>query len=92
MLALISRHYRMLLRIKVWVEAGRDNKYIVDHLNGEEGKKLPYFVISKYRNQSYDSSTQELESMFGRLLHADIALKSSTASAEAEAVLESLVI
>ncbi|MBI4733853.1 MAG: DNA polymerase III subunit delta [Rubrobacteridae bacterium] len=89
-LAIIARHYRMLLRTKVWVEDGRDNKYVIDHLTGEEGKKLPPFVISKYRDQSYNFSVTELEEMFEKLLRADLDLKSS--SKPAEAVLENCII
>jgi DNA polymerase III delta subunit len=80
----------MLLRTKVWVDQGRDNKYIIDHLSGEEGKKLPPFVISKYREQSHNFSVSELKAMFEKLLNADIALK--TSSAPPEAVLESCII
>jgi DNA polymerase-3 subunit delta len=87
-LALLSRHFRILLKIKVWVEQGHDNKYILDHLAGDEGKKLPPFVISKYREQSHNFSVSELEAMFERLLKCDIALK--TSSAPAQAVLESI--
>jgi DNA polymerase-3 subunit delta len=90
MLALIARHFRMLLRTKVWVEAGHDNKFIIDHINGQDGKKLPHFVISKYREQSYNFSIAELKHMFEKLLQADIALK--TSSSKAEAVLEDLLL
>jgi DNA polymerase-3 subunit delta len=89
-LALISRHFRLLLRTKVWVEQGRDNKYIIDHLSGEEGKKLPPFVISKYREQSYNFSVSELKAMFEKMLKADIALKTSNTTPEA--ALESCII
>ena len=90
MLALISRHFRLILRTKVWVENGHDNKYLADNLTGEEGKKLPYFAVSRYREQSYNFSVSELKKMFGILLEADIALKSSPQPPEA--ILEDLII
>ena len=89
-LNLIARHFRLLLRTKVWVEAGHDNKYVVEHLTGEEGKKLPYFVVAKYRDQSYNFPTDELKTAFKHLLKADIALKSSPQPAEV--ILEDLII
>lgn len=89
-LNLIARHFRLILRSKIWVEQGYDNKYLIEHLTGEEGKKLPYFVVAKYREQSYNFSLDELKKIFSRLLGADIALKSSSQSPEA--VLEDLVI
>ncbi len=89
-LNLVARHFRLLLRTKVWVEAGHDNKYVMEHLTGEEGKKLPYFVISKYREQSYNFPTGELKSAFKYLLAADISLKSSPQPPEA--ILEDLVV
>lgn len=89
-LNLIARHFRLVLRTKVWVEDGRDNRYIVEHLTGEEGKKLPPFVVQKYREQSYNFSTDELKRMPERLLAADIALKSSPQSPES--VLEDLIV
>ncbi|HEY3374408.1 MAG TPA: DNA polymerase III subunit delta [Candidatus Aquicultor sp.] len=81
-LALIARHFRLLLRTKVWVETGHDNRYLVEHLTGDAGKKLPSFVVAKYREQSYNFSADELKGMFERMLQADIALKSSAQSAE----------
>ncbi len=89
-LNLIARHFRLILRAKVWVDKGHDNKYLVEHLTGKEGKKLPYFAVAKYREQSYNFSTDELKKVFDRLLEADIALKSSPQPPES--VLEELVI
>ncbi|MDI6717285.1 MAG: DNA polymerase III subunit delta [Actinomycetota bacterium] len=76
-LNLISRHFRLVLRVKIWTEKGHDNKYLVEHLTGEGGKKLPYFVVAKYREQSRNFSTSELKRAFEYLLKADISLKSS---------------
>lgn len=89
-LNLIARHFRLLLRTKVWIDAGHDNKYVVEHLTGDEGKKLPYFVVAKYREQSYNFPTDELKRAFRYLLEADIALKSS--AQPPETILEDLII
>jgi len=89
-LNLIARHFRLTLRTKVWVEDGRDTKYIVEHLTGEEGKKLPYFVVSKYKEQSYNFSLEELKRAFSLLLEADVALKSSPQPPEV--ILEDLIV
>jgi DNA polymerase-3 subunit delta len=89
LLSLIARHFRLILRTKVWTEAGRDSRYLVENLTGE-GKKLPAFVVSKYRDQSRNFSIEELTRAFELLLAADIALKSSFLSPEA--VLEDLVV
>ncbi|MBE0448655.1 MAG: DNA polymerase III subunit delta [Actinobacteria bacterium] len=89
-LNLIARHFRLVLRTKVWVEGGHDNRYIIDHLTGDEGKKLPHFVVAKYREQSYNFSLGELKRVFNRLLEADVALKSSPQTPES--ILEDLII
>ncbi|MDP2210270.1 MAG: DNA polymerase III subunit delta [Candidatus Aquicultor sp.] len=90
LLSLIARHFRLILRTKVWTEAGRDSRYLVENLTGEGGKKLPPFVVSKYREQSRNFSIEELKRAFELLLKADIALKSSPQPPEA--VLEDLVV
>lgn len=89
-LNLTARHFRLLLRTKVWIEEGKDNKYLIENLTGKEGKKLPYFAVARYREQSHNFSIKELKGVFGPLLEADIALKSSTQAPEA--ILEDLTI
>ncbi|MCL6472035.1 MAG: DNA polymerase III subunit delta [Firmicutes bacterium] len=89
-LNLIARHFRLTLRAKIWVEQGRDSKYLIENLTGAEGKKLPYFAVNKYREQSYNFSVDELKKIFERILEADIALKSSLQPPEA--ILEDLII
>jgi len=89
-LNLVARHFRLVLRAKVWTEEGRDSKYLVDHLSGEDGKKLPYFAVSKIREQTYNFTTGDLKRIFDYLLEADIALKSS--AQPPEAILEDLII
>ncbi|HEY3374473.1 MAG TPA: hypothetical protein VGK02_05360 [Candidatus Aquicultor sp.] len=71
-------------------EEEHDNKYLIEHLTGAEGKKLPYFAVAKLRAQSHNFSVGELVKIFNHLIEADIALESS--SHPPEGIMEDLVI
>lgn len=89
-LAVITREFRLLLRTKALLERGASNQMLAEGLVIRGSKRLPSWVINRYRQQSRRFSMDELKQAHKFLLEADLALKNS--KQDHRLVLETLVV
>lgn len=89
-LAILAREFRLLLRTKALLERGASNQMLTEGLVIRGSKKLPSWVIDRYRQQSRRFSIDELKRAHKLLLEADLAIKSG--EQDPRLVLETLAV